>query len=184
MIGRQKFGIPTTYRGVNFRSQLEARYAILFDLLGLSWHYEPIELGTDEPGTGYIPDFLVDTEIWSKPQVRGPVLVEVRPHLHKDEYRESINKIAKSGWRGSAIVAGPVVDVRQTVYGEEHVIGYGHPSVIPEHAESSSCEWYPVGFCDREGEATGKFAYGGQADLRALMREASNRSQWQPPRRS
>lgn len=157
------------------RSQLEARYAILFDLLGLHWSYEPIEL------QGYIPDYLLDTEIWCKPQVRGPVLFEVRPHLHKEDYRESINKIAKSGWRGPAIVGGAIVDVRQTIYGEEHVIGYGHPSVVPEHADASSCEWYPIGFCV-EGEAAGKFAYGGQADLRALMREATNRSQWMPRR--
>ena len=27
-------GIPTRYRGVNFRSRLEAKYAPLFDLLG------------------------------------------------------------------------------------------------------------------------------------------------------
>jgi len=50
--------IDTQYQGYNFRSRLEARWAVFFDALGLKWEYEPegFEL-TD--GTKYLPDFKV-----------------------------------------------------------------------------------------------------------------------------
>lgn len=33
--------IPTMYKGINFRSRLEARWAVFFDTLGIEWEYEP-----------------------------------------------------------------------------------------------------------------------------------------------
>src|SRR5262245_39016319 len=57
--------IPTTYAGIRFRSRLEARYAVLFDLLGWRWSYEPIDLA------GWIPDFVIHGA--------RPILVEVKP---------------------------------------------------------------------------------------------------------
>lgn len=50
--------LPTYYNGIKFRSRLEARWAIFFDELGLSWEYEPegFEL---ENGVRYLPDFLI-----------------------------------------------------------------------------------------------------------------------------
>ena len=45
--------IPTMYKGVSFRSRLEARYAAFFDLAGWDWSYEAIDKD------GWIPDFLV-----------------------------------------------------------------------------------------------------------------------------
>lgn len=51
--------IPTTYKGITYRSQTEARWAVFFDALGLSFTYEPerIQLSTGEV---YIPDFFID----------------------------------------------------------------------------------------------------------------------------
>lgn len=48
--------IETRYSGYRFRSRLEARYAVLFDSLGIAWDYEPegFELGG---GKRYLPDF-------------------------------------------------------------------------------------------------------------------------------
>ncbi len=48
-----KKGIPTSYKGVRFRSRLGATWACAFDLLGISWHYEPFD------AAGYLPDFLL-----------------------------------------------------------------------------------------------------------------------------
>lgn len=45
--------IPTTYANVTFRSKLEARWAMYFDLLGIDWIYEPIVT------KNYIPDFYL-----------------------------------------------------------------------------------------------------------------------------
>jgi hypothetical protein len=44
---------PTTYKGVNMRSRLEARWAAFFDLVSWRWEYEPIDL------LGWSPDFRV-----------------------------------------------------------------------------------------------------------------------------
>lgn len=43
--------IPTEYKGVKFRSKLEARWAVFFDTLGIEWDYEPQGY---EIGTGYM----------------------------------------------------------------------------------------------------------------------------------
>lgn len=58
-------GIPTTYKGTKFRSRLEARWAVLFDLIEWRWIYEPFDTGD------WIPDFLI--------QGASPFLVEVGP---------------------------------------------------------------------------------------------------------
>lgn len=48
--------IETRYKGRLFRSRLEARYAVLFDALHITWDYEPE--GFELPdGTRYLPDF-------------------------------------------------------------------------------------------------------------------------------
>ena len=61
--------IETEYAGCRFRSRLEARWAVLFDALGLVWNYEPegFDLG---PVGRYLPDFFVPA--WG-------AFVEVKP---------------------------------------------------------------------------------------------------------
>lgn len=49
--------IETTYRGHRFRSRLEARWAVVFDTLGLPWEYEV--QGYEHNGVRYLPDFIV-----------------------------------------------------------------------------------------------------------------------------
>jgi hypothetical protein len=50
--------IETKYKGCRFRSRLEARWAVFFDVLGVAWEYEPegFELGG---GVRYLPDFAL-----------------------------------------------------------------------------------------------------------------------------
>lgn len=55
--------IETEYKGVLFRSRLEARWAAFFDYLGFVWYYEP------EGFPGWIPDFMILPDL----------LVEVKP---------------------------------------------------------------------------------------------------------
>ena len=50
---QQYASIPTRYKGVQFRSRLEARWAAYFDILKWKWEYEPIDLN------GWIPDFII-----------------------------------------------------------------------------------------------------------------------------
>lgn len=61
--------IETEYAGCRFRSRLEARWAVFFDALGVTWLYEPqgYVLGN---GESYLPDFwLPDLQLWA--EVKG-----------------------------------------------------------------------------------------------------------------
>lgn len=58
---------PTFYKGIEYRSRLEATWACFFDLCGWSFRYEPMDLN------GWVPDF----ELTSKSRKR--LLVEVKP---------------------------------------------------------------------------------------------------------
>ena len=58
--------------GYRFRSRLEARWAVFFNELGVSWEYEP--QGFDIGGEAYLPDFRVvtgDLVYWYEIKPRG-----------------------------------------------------------------------------------------------------------------
>lgn len=79
--------IPTVYRGVQFRSRLEARWACMFDQLRWAWHYEPIDL------EGYIPDFIVQ-------QGGTDILVEIKPFLQVSDpvVAAAAERIVSTSW--------------------------------------------------------------------------------------
>jgi hypothetical protein len=82
--------IPTLYKGVRFRSRLEARWAAFFDNVGWQWDYEPIDL------EGYIPDFVM--------RFHEPLLIEIKPAFVKDDFLDARHKIEQSGWGGEALI--------------------------------------------------------------------------------
>ncbi len=52
--------IETEYKGYKFRSRLEARWAVFFDIMGIRWEYESEGIVLSN-GTPYFPDFyLID----------------------------------------------------------------------------------------------------------------------------
>lgn len=56
--------IQTQYKGYHFRSRLEARFAVMFQSLGLKWQYEPEGYDLGEAGW-YLPDFyLPELDVW------------------------------------------------------------------------------------------------------------------------
>ncbi len=65
--------IPTLYKGRQYRSRLEARWAAFFDLLEWRHEYEPFDLD------GWIPDFLIHGKY-------DPVLVEVKPFTSLEQF--------------------------------------------------------------------------------------------------
>jgi hypothetical protein len=63
--------IPTEYKGIVFRSKLEASYAKTLDDLQIKWTYE--HNGYDIDGVKYLPDFWLP-EISTFLEVKGPVV--------------------------------------------------------------------------------------------------------------
>lgn len=70
--------IDTYYAGHYFRSRLEARWACVFDNLGVRWEYEPQGYLVGENRRPYLPDFyLTDLGWWV--EVKGdPLRLDVR----------------------------------------------------------------------------------------------------------
>lgn len=60
--------IETSYKGYRFRSRLEARWAVFFDVMKIKWVYEPegFKKDCDYCGTiNYLPDFyLSEINVW------------------------------------------------------------------------------------------------------------------------
>lgn len=78
--------IETWYKGVKFRSRLEARWAVFFDAIGIRYEYE-MEGFQMEDGTEYLPDFyLPDLDIWI--EVKG-IMTGVDQHKI-DMFRKSL----------------------------------------------------------------------------------------------
>lgn len=71
---------PTAYKGVNFRSRLEARWAAFFDSYNYRWAYEPIDFG------GWSPDFILSHGAYTD-------YVEVKPTTELD--KDTSNKMFK-----------------------------------------------------------------------------------------
>jgi hypothetical protein len=84
--------IPTTYKGIKFRSRLEARWAVFFETVKTPWSYEPEGFhlpsgpyGEPNPWTGevttldrdwnYLPDFwLPEVDAWFEVKGEDPAL--------------------------------------------------------------------------------------------------------------
>jgi hypothetical protein len=77
--------IETQYAGRYFRSRLESRWAVLFDLIGLPWEYELVGLSVGQ--WRYLPDFKL-------PSV--PALVEVKPHNITDQEEMRLSGIVSA----------------------------------------------------------------------------------------
>lgn len=90
----------TVYGGQTFRSRLEARWAIVFDLLEIDWEYEPRVFHT--PRGGYLPDFEIHVKSEKKSsfvEIKGPEPVEV-------DYERAMNVAYETGSRMRFLVGG------------------------------------------------------------------------------
>lgn len=68
--------IETNYNGYRFRSRLEARWAVFFDVLGIEWEYE--KEGYDLDGIKYLPDFwLPKYQYWFEIKGQDPTTEEI-----------------------------------------------------------------------------------------------------------
>lgn len=98
--------VPLTYRGITFRSSLEADWAATFDALEIYWQYEPMTLQLPS-GQMYLPDFyLPNLHTWA--EVKGPHWERLDKAI---ELREAVNVPAVWVWQFIHVVileaAGP-----------------------------------------------------------------------------
>jgi len=70
--------IETQYKGYRFRSRLEARWAVLFDALGVEWIYE--KEGFDLGNAGwYLPDFWLPHPTKEQAEIGWGLWCEIKP---------------------------------------------------------------------------------------------------------
>jgi len=81
--------IPTTYGGVQFRSRLEARWAVFFDRLQVHWTYEPFEISNNN--LSYVPDFELYNLFLCF--YNHKALVEIKPLEPNAEYIEYLKNV-------------------------------------------------------------------------------------------
>lgn len=77
--------IPTVYKGISFRSRLEARWAMIFDRLGIRWHYETegYDIRIEEGVTiRYLPDFVLEG---GSERCPDRLYVEVKGNMQPDD---------------------------------------------------------------------------------------------------
>lgn len=94
------------YSGVTFRSRLEARWAIFFDIMGWDWDYEPCMFQIT-PKMRYLPDFyLPNQQLWV--EVKGQIFLS----------RESIAKTcaAVAGKRPILLRSAPYGPARRILF--------------------------------------------------------------------
>lgn len=94
---------PTVYKGIRFRSRLEARWACYFDQREWPWTYEPFDLH------GYTPDFS-----------SSGLLIEVKPATKLGQLSAPIGKIMRAGWTGPWMVVGADPDICMEGRGRYH----------------------------------------------------------------
>jgi hypothetical protein len=70
----------TTYRGIEMRSRLEARFAGVLDDLGVAWRYEPRALASRDGQ--YLPDF-----------VSGATVIEVKPRSWWQSFDQVVGQL-------------------------------------------------------------------------------------------
>lgn len=167
--------IPTIYNGVRFRSRLEARWAAMFDRLGWTWHYEPVDL------KNYIPDFIITRGMRLAGEY-GEVAVECKPFLPSERMKQTTtaSKMARSGWTGPMILLGAIVPA-DGVCGRYHAPGL-------EGWQDVTLRWFPpVVTPIAEDDCTGYWDLddvGGEArpfTLSMMWHAAGNATQWKAP---
>lgn len=166
--------IETEYRGVRFRSRLEARWAVFLDALGIRWIHEP-EAYQLSCG-GYLPDFWL-------PDFEQGWFVEVKPSRSREAFNKALTFAVETGlpiW-----LAGDLPDFRVTYTaggGENADAAWeSRGTVIPmfDAAEAENRFYWEPGFEDAQGYFDPDEIYPGDTYMAAVATVRSHRF-WEP----
>lgn len=182
-------GIPTVYNWRRCRSRLEARWAVMFDMLEWQAEYEPFDCD------GWIPDFAIRTP------AELPLLVEVKPIWNLDV--EVTNKIDRAAGTHEVLLLGlapllseefesPMIGWLREFNSNGDYAGWWQDALLGrwkrDKTKDVPKDYVPkIGFCaaygsyhDRiTGLYDGSYGYGVEQDeMDAMWAEAGNRTQW------
>lgn len=178
-------GIPTIYNWRRYRSRLEARWAVMFDLLGWQAEYEPFDCN------GWIPDFGIRMYDGTF------MLAEVKPIAAFDE--ETAAKIDAANKEHEVLLLGAILPESQhnSSYQEYPQIGWLREIRFWEMGWSGAMvgifdkKSNRIGVCSEDGgwtdRVTGiweKWVYASHhlhlagISIDRLWAEAGNRTQW------
>jgi hypothetical protein len=158
--------IPTLYKGIRYRSRLEAKWGAFFELLELGALYEPFDL------KGWIPDFSIGDDL----------LVEVKPVSGTRDplFVEATHKIENSGWEKDVQIVshfwptGSMGWIRQPHAGIEAIFAAARRrGWIDPRGLKTVLNW------KEDAAFYGDLA--AEESMRALWREAGNLVQWRRP---
>ena len=123
--------IETRYRGYRFRSRLEARWAVVFDALELSWQYEPEGFDFGQ-GDYYLPDFYLEGIGWL--EIKGyPGWYKADPEMTR-----LIEKLAIQSGESVYLFAGQIPYPREP---ESEYVECWHPD--EDEDRFTGDEWWP-----------------------------------------
>lgn len=132
--------VETRYKNYRFRSRLEARWAVFFDIADIPWEYEPQGYVID--GRPYLPDFLL-TECQTWIEVKGEF--PTQPEL---DFLTS----ASTQLPGGMILLGPIPNLPNPInydvvwkgpMGDAYGFGHYHKNHMPWWYSHT---WYTNGF--------------------------------------
>lgn len=106
--------IETKYKGVTFRSRLEAHWAAFFDEMNWDWIYEPFDMN------GWFPDFLISNNNHGK----GTIPVEVKPFLLGENLIEDLHEATKSKIRKANAQESLLVGIEPFIFQGDACIGH------------------------------------------------------------
>lgn len=185
--------IPAVFRGVQYRSRLEAKWAAFFDLLCWPCQYEPFDLN------GWIPDFVL--------MAHRPVFVEVQPVVgFPESVAERLDRVYPPGHEILIVGGALFLDDRTLCLGWLGENDYGEsrwwePAVLgrwrglERQGDSASRDQRPFGFCHSLGSFVDRItgAYDGgscggadfawsEHEITDLWDLAGNLTQWRGAR--
>lgn len=97
--------IETEYKGYRFRSRLEARWAVFFDVLGVAWKYET-EGYVLEDGVRYLPDFWLPHTIEDLARRGWGMWAEIKPNEATDTELDKMVKLVSATKHNGLIFQG------------------------------------------------------------------------------
>lgn len=101
------------YNGIQFRSRLEARWAVWFDAMGIPYVYEPEGVCLWGGGGVYLPDYYL-------PRHHGGVYAEVKPDEFTDEEKKKCRMLCRMAKRTVVLLDGAPEPIAYPCYAWEN----------------------------------------------------------------